>query len=111
MQYTKLGDTCITVSRVCLGCMTYGGRPQPEWALPRDWALGMDEAREHFAVALEAGVNFFDTADVYLVGGSEEITGRWLNEMASRDDIVVATRAHGAPKAFASGTAAFQLLA
>ncbi len=96
MQYTKLGNTGVTVSRICLGCMTYGGGPQPEWALPRDWALGMDEAREHFAVALEAGINFFDTADVYSVGGSEEITGRWLNEMASRDDIVVATKANGA---------------
>ena len=61
-----------------------------------DWALGADEAREHFALALEAGVNFFDTADVYSVGASEEITGRWLHEMASRDDIVVATKANGA---------------
>ena len=95
MQYTKLGNTGITVSRICLGCMTYGGGPQPSWAMPRDWALGADEAREHFALALDEGVNFFDTADVYSVGGSEEITGRWLNEMASRDDIVVATKVHG----------------
>ena len=55
-----------------------------------------DAAREHFALALESGINFFDTADVYSVGGSEEITGRWLKEMASRDDIVVATKVHGA---------------
>jgi 1-deoxyxylulose-5-phosphate synthase len=96
MQYTKLGNTGVTVSRICLGCMTYGGGEQPKWAMRRDWALGADEAREHFAVALEAGVNFFDTADVYSIGASEEITGRWLNEMASRDDIVVATKAHGA---------------
>jgi aryl-alcohol dehydrogenase-like predicted oxidoreductase len=96
MQYTKLGNTGMTVSRICLGCMTYGGGEQPKWAMRRDWALGADEAREHFAVALEAGVNFFDTADVYSIGASEEITGRWLNEMASRDDIVVATKAHGA---------------
>ncbi len=95
MQYAKLGNTGITVSRLCLGCMTYGGGPQPKWAMRRDWALGMDEAREHFALSLEAGINFFDTADVYSVGGSEEITGRWLNEMASRDDIVVATKVHG----------------
>jgi aryl-alcohol dehydrogenase (NADP+) len=95
MQYTKLGNTGMTVSRLCLGCMTFGGGPQPKWAMPRDWALGMDEAREHFALSLEAGINFFDTADVYSVGGSEEITGRWLNEMASRDDIVVATKVHG----------------
>src|SRR6266852_395 len=96
MQYTKLGKTGITVSRICLGCMTYGGGPQPPWAMSRDWALGPEEAREHFALALEAGINFFDTADVYSVGASEEITGRWLNEMASRDDIVVATKVHGA---------------
>ena len=62
----------------------------------RDWALGEHEAREHFAVALEAGINFFDTADVYSVGGSEEITGKWLKEMTSRDDIVVATKVFGA---------------
>jgi aryl-alcohol dehydrogenase (NADP+) len=96
MQYTKLGNTGVTVSRLCLGCMTYGGGSQPKWAMRRDWALGAEEAREHFALALEAGINFFDTADVYSVGLSEEITGRWLNEMASRDDIVVATKAHGA---------------
>jgi aryl-alcohol dehydrogenase (NADP+) len=76
--------------------MTYGGGEQPKWAMRRDWALGADEARGHFALALESGVNFFDSADVYSVGASEEITGRWLNEMASRDDIVVATKAFGA---------------
>ncbi len=96
MEYTKLGNTGITVSRICLGCMSYGGGKQPEWALPRDWALGAEQARDHFATALEAGVNFFDTADVYSVGASEEITGRWLNEMASRDDIVLATKVYGA---------------
>jgi aryl-alcohol dehydrogenase (NADP+) len=96
MQYTKLGNTGATVSRICLGCMSYGGGKQPEWARSRDWQIGGDEAREHFALALDAGVNFFDTADVYSVGASEEITGRWLNEMASRDDIVVATKVNGA---------------
>src|SRR5262244_3346767 len=90
MQYTKLGNTGVTVSRICLGCMSYG---DGKW---REWTVSADEARDHFALALEAGVNFFDTADVYSNGVSEEITGRWLNEMASRDDIVVATKAHGA---------------
>ncbi|MGH7962425.1 MAG: aldo/keto reductase [Candidatus Binatia bacterium] len=89
MQYTKLGNTGVTVSRICLGCMSYG---DGKW---REWTIGADEAREHFAVALEAGVNFFDTADVYSTGVSEEITGRWLGEMAARDDIVVATKVHG----------------
>ena len=95
MEYARLGNTGMTVSRICLGCMSYGGGPQPEWAMPRDWALNQEDAREHFAVALEAGVNFFDSADVYSIGGSEEITGHWLNEMASRDDIVVATKVWG----------------
>src|SRR6201997_5686462 len=96
MQYTKLGNTGITVSRFCRGCMICGGGEQPPWAMRRDWALGAEEAREHFAAALEAGVNFFDTADVYSVGASEEITGRWLNEMASRDEVVIATKVFGA---------------
>jgi len=96
MQYTKLGNTGMTVSRICLGCMTYGGGEQPKWAMRRDWALNAEEAQEHFAVSLEAGVNFFDTADVYSVGASEEITGRWLKQMASRDDVVIATKLFGA---------------
>src|SRR5215471_20106318 len=95
MQYTKLGNTGVVVSRIRLGCMSYGGGEQPPWAMRRDWALGAEVAREHFAVALEAGVNFFDTADVYSTGVSEEITGRWLGEMAVRDDIVVATKVNG----------------
>ena len=88
MQYTKLGNTGISVSRICFGCMSYGGGEMPPWSMQRDWALDADQAREHFAIALESGINFFDTADVYSNGGSEEITGRWLGEMASRDDIV-----------------------
>ena len=89
MQYTRLGNTGMTVSRICFGCMSYG---DGKW---REWTLGADEARDHFALALEAGVNFFDTADVYSTGTSEEITGRWLGEMASRDDIVLATKVNG----------------
>ena len=89
MEYTRLGDTGLTVSRICFGCMSYG---DGKW---REWTLGADEAREHFALALEAGVNFFDTADVYSIGVSEEITGRWLGEMAARDDIVLATKVNG----------------
>jgi aryl-alcohol dehydrogenase-like predicted oxidoreductase len=89
MQYSKLGNTGLTVSRICLGCMSYG---DGKW---REWTIGADQAREHFVAALDAGVNFFDTADVYSAGVSEEITGRWLNDMASRDDIVLATKVHG----------------
>jgi len=89
MEYVKLGKTGLTVSRICLGCMSYGDK---RW---REWVITGDEAREHFAAALEAGVNFFDTADVYSTGVSEEITGRWLGEMAARDEIVLATKVHG----------------
>src|SRR5271154_2360226 len=96
MQYTRLGNTGLTVSRICFGCMSYGGGKMPAWSMQRDWALDADQAREHFAIALESGINFFDTADVYSNGGSEEITGRWLGEMAARDDIVLATKLHGA---------------
>jgi aryl-alcohol dehydrogenase (NADP+) len=96
MQYTTFGKTGITVSRLCLGCMTYGGGTLPDWAQgTKGWHLSKEEAREHFAIALEAGINFFDTADVYSAGLSEEITGAWLKEMASRDDVVVATKVWG----------------
>jgi len=96
MQYTKLGKTGITVSRLCLGCMSYGGGPLPDWALgTKGWHVDKQAAREHFRVALEAGINFFDTADVYSAGQSEEITGAHLREMASRDEIIVATKVHG----------------
>src|SRR6202030_1476350 len=94
MQYSKLGNTGINVSRICLGCMSYGDK---KW---RDWVLTMDEARDHFATPVEAGINFFDTADVYSVGVSEEVTGRWLGEMAKRHELVGATKA---PRPMASG--------
>jgi 1-deoxyxylulose-5-phosphate synthase len=97
MKYTTLGNTGVTVSRLCLGCMTYGGGDIPAWAAgTRGWHVGKEDARGHFALALEAGINFFDTADVYSIGLSEEIVGAHLKEMASRDDIVVATKVHGA---------------
>jgi len=96
MQFTTLGNTGLTVSRLCLGCMSYGGGPTPAWAHgTRGWHVNKEDAREHFALALESGINFFDTADVYSVGLSEEITGAWLKEMASRDDVVVATKVFG----------------
>ncbi len=97
MKYTTFGKTGITVSRLCLGCMSYGGGDLPDWALgTRGWHVNKEDAREHFAIALEAGINFFDTADVYSIGRSEEITGAHLKAMAQRDDIVVATKVHGA---------------
>jgi aryl-alcohol dehydrogenase-like predicted oxidoreductase len=84
------------VSRLCLGCMSYGGGIPPSWSHgTHGWHVSKEDAREHFAIALESGINFFDTADVYSVGLSEEITGAHLRDMASRDDIVVATKVHG----------------
>jgi Aldo/keto reductase family len=72
VQYTKLGKTGLTISRICLGCMSCGDKRL------REWLLTEAEARDHFARALEAGINFFDTADVYSGGVSEQTTGRWL---------------------------------
>ena len=88
MDYTKLGATGLDVSRVCLGCMSYGVPDAGGWP----WSLDADDAQPFFRQALDAGINFFDTADVYSAGTSEEITGRWLNEMANREEIVVATK-------------------
>ena len=97
MQYITFGNTGITVSRICLGTMSYGGGELPEWALgTKGWHVDKQDAREHFRIAVDAGINFFDTADVYSAGLSEEITGFYLREMTSRDDIIVATKVHGA---------------
>ena len=90
MQYTTLGTTGVTVSRICLGCMSYGDR---SW---RNWILDEDASRPFFRMAIEAGINFFDTADVYSLGRSEEITGRALREYAKLDEIVIATKVFNA---------------
>lgn len=89
MQYVNLGRSGLRVSRLCLGCMSYG---EPE-RLPQPWSLDEKSSRPFFREALEAGINFFDTANIYSGGSSEEIVGRALREMASRDEIVVATKA------------------
>ncbi len=86
MKTTRLGATGLEVSRLCLGCMTYG---DPNW---RPWILGEDEARTHFKRAIELGFNFFDTADMYSKGVSEEVTGKILKELAHREDYVLATK-------------------
>ncbi|MEM7664970.1 MAG: aldo/keto reductase [Pseudomonadota bacterium] len=91
MQFTRLGKSGLMVSKLCLGCMSYGDTTKG-WH--GDWLLGEDDSRPFFRAALEAGINFFDTANVYSGGTSEEITGKLLNEMASRDEIVVATKAY-----------------
>ena len=92
MQFTRLGASGLTISRLCLGCMSYGDTSKG-WH--GDWLLGEDAARPFFREALEAGINFFDTANIYSGGTSEEITGKLLRDMARRDEIVVATKAFG----------------
>jgi 1-deoxyxylulose-5-phosphate synthase len=89
MDYINLGRTGLKVSRLCLGCMSFG---EPN-RLPQAWSLDEDQSRPFFRQALEAGINFFDTANIYSGGSSEEITGRALRDMARRDEIVVATKA------------------
>ncbi|MEU6204496.1 aldo/keto reductase [Micromonospora musae] len=91
MRYVRLGSTGLEVSRVCLGTMSYGdpGRGNHAWSLPED------EARPFIRHALDAGINFFDTANVYSDGSSEEIVGRALKDFARRDDVVLATKVHG----------------
>ena len=86
MEYARLGSSGLTVSRLALGCMSYGN---PGW---RPWVLDEHAAQPFFRAALDAGINFFDTADMYSLGVSEEITGRALREMARRDEIVIATK-------------------
>jgi 1-deoxyxylulose-5-phosphate synthase len=86
MDYVRLGRSGVKVSRIALGCMTYG---DPAW---RPWILDETAARPHFVRALELGINFFDTADMYSRGRSEEVTGRLLRELAKRDDYVLATK-------------------
>ena len=90
MKYTKFGNTGLTVSRLCLGCMSFGDAS----ADGHDWTLDEEASRPMIRQALEAGINFFDIANVYSGGTSEEITGRLLKEMARRDEVVIATKAH-----------------
>src|SRR3954468_9107787 len=91
MQYVRLGKTGLKVSRICLGCMSYG---VPERG-PHPWSLDEAQSRPYIQRALEAGINFFDTANVYSDGTSEEILGRALHDFARRDEVVVATKVHG----------------
>ncbi len=91
MDFVKLGSTGMDVSRLCLGCMSFG---KPERG-NHPWSLDEDDSRPLIRQAVEAGINFFDTANVYSDGTSEEITGRALSEYARRDEIVIATKVHG----------------
>jgi 1-deoxyxylulose-5-phosphate synthase len=87
MEYTNLGSTGLKVSRICLGCMTYGSK---SW---RQWVLEEAEGRPFIKQALELGINFFDTADMYSLGASEQVLGRALKDFGpSRDKLVIATK-------------------
>jgi aryl-alcohol dehydrogenase-like predicted oxidoreductase len=88
MKYTTLGRTGVTVSRLALGCMSYG---TPSW---RPWVLTEEQAQPFFRRAVEAGINFFDTADMYSMGVSEEVTGRALRTYARMEEVVLATKVH-----------------
>jgi aryl-alcohol dehydrogenase-like predicted oxidoreductase len=91
MDYTKLGGTGLDVSRLCLGCMTYGIPDRGNHA----WTLDEETSRPILRAAVEAGINFFDTANVYSDGTSEEIVGRALKEYTRREEVVIATKVHG----------------
>src|ERR1700744_3146597 len=91
MEYSNLGHTGLEVSRICLGCMSYGTPGQGNNA----WSLGEEESRPFIRRALEAGINFLDTANRYSAGSSEEILGRALKDFARRDDVVIATKVYG----------------
>jgi aryl-alcohol dehydrogenase-like predicted oxidoreductase len=91
VEYTKLGSTGLDVSRICLGCMSFGEPARGN----HPWSLDEGASRPILLRAIEAGINFFDTANVYSDGSSEEIVGRFLAEHARRDEIVVATKVWG----------------
>jgi 1-deoxyxylulose-5-phosphate synthase len=88
MKYARLGKTGLRVSRVCLGAMTYG---DPKW---RGWVLPEEEGRPLIRQAVEAGINFFDTADMYSLGRSEEILGKALRDFSRREEVVIATKVY-----------------
>ena len=88
MEYTRLGKTGLKVSRICLGTMTYGSS---KW---RDWVLDEEATRPFIQRALELGINFFDTADMYSEGESEKVVGRALKDFARREEVVIATKVY-----------------
>lgn len=88
MEYSKMGNTGLEVSRLCLGCMSFGDAKR--WVHP--WVLDEEQSRTMIRTALDLGINFFDTANVYSDGTSEEMLGRALKDMTTRDEVVIATK-------------------
>ena len=99
MDYIRLGRTGLEVSRICLGCMSYGDASRGG----HQWVLSEEESRPFIKKALEAGINFFDTANVYSLGSSEEFLGRALRDFAKREEVVIATKVHGRMRPGANG--------
>jgi 1-deoxyxylulose-5-phosphate synthase len=99
VEYTKLGSTGMDVSRICLGCMGFGDAET--WV--HKWVLDEENSRPIIKKALELGINFFDTANVYSIGKSEEILGSALRDFADRDEVVIATKLHGQMRAGPNG--------
>lgn len=94
MEYIRLGNTGLKVSRLCLGCMTYGKSKTPGSISHNEWTLDEPESRPFLQRALELGINFFDTADGYSGGVSEEILGRAIADFSQRDEVVIATKVY-----------------
>src|SRR3984885_8122349 len=96
MEYVNLGKTGLKVSRITLGCMSYGSVPPGQQGPGRHaWALKEDESQPFLRQALDLGINFFDTANVYSSGASEEVVGRFLKRNVRRELVVVATKVQG----------------
>ncbi len=96
MEYVNLGKTGLRVSRICLGCMSYGAPATGELKAGRHaWVLNEEQGQPYFRQALNLGINFFDTANVYSGGASEEVLGRFLKANGLRDTVVVATKVYG----------------
>jgi aryl-alcohol dehydrogenase-like predicted oxidoreductase len=91
VEYVKLGRTGLEVSRICLGCMSYGVPDRGNHA----WSIDEEDSRPFIKRALEGGINFFDTANRYSLGSSEEILGRAIKDFARRDEVVIATKVYG----------------
>ena len=88
MQYTRLGTSGLTVSRIALGCMSFGDTSRGF----SQWALSEEDSQPYFAQAVESGITFWDTANVYTFGSSEEIVGRAIDTFSRREDVVLATK-------------------
>jgi aryl-alcohol dehydrogenase-like predicted oxidoreductase len=96
VEYINLGKTGTKVSRICLGCMSYGVPPAgPLRPGSNSWSLNEEQSAPFFKQAVDSGINFFDTANVYATGDSERVLGRWLNANTKREDIILATKLNG----------------